>query len=94
MKYHTKLNGPFLILESTMHILITHIILQCPQIYHHYKDDILIRLSHHNHFTHQGKYGASNKLLLCLTFSQAKYLGLAKPKRAHDMCIICIKLPL
>jgi hypothetical protein len=72
----------------------THIILKCQKIYLHYKDNILIRLSHHNHFTQHGKYGASNELLLCFTFSQAKYLGLAITKRAHDICNICIKLPM
>jgi hypothetical protein len=75
MKYHTKLNGPLLILESTIHILIIHIILQCPKIYPHYKEYILIRLPHHSHFTQHEKHGASKEVLFALHFLKQNILG-------------------
>jgi hypothetical protein len=93
ISYKTKWSLHLTIIKYS-HSYHTHIILQCPKIYHRYKDNILIWLFHHNHFTQHGKCGTSNELLLCFTFSQAKYLGLAKPKGAHDICNICINLPM
>jgi hypothetical protein len=64
-----KLNGPFLILESTQYYHKYNLSVSKNTVYHCFKDNIGIQLLYHSHFIQHGKHGASNDLLLLYIFS-------------------------